>query len=71
MHNRPYVIVGKFCSMATETVTILEDINVEADDLKGEHTQTRELVLKGETRKVKVVVSLGKRAAVKGMFELQ
>ncbi|RCH85176.1 hypothetical protein CU097_003840 [Rhizopus azygosporus] len=66
VHNRPYVIVGKFCSMATETVTILEDINVEADDLKGEHTQTRELVLKGETRKVKVVVSLGKRAAVKG-----
>lgn len=71
MHNRPYVIVEKFCSMATETVTILEDINVEADGLKGEHTQARELVLTGETRKVKVIVSLGKRAAVKGMFELQ
>lgn len=59
----------KFCSTATERITILEDINVEKNGLDKEHNQTRELTLTGETRKVRVVIALGKRAAVKGIKE--
>ncbi|KAG1055118.1 hypothetical protein G6F43_002907 [Rhizopus delemar] len=66
VHNRPFVIMEKFCSTATERITILEDINVEKNGLDKEHNQTRELTLTGETRKVRVVIALGKRAAVKG-----
>ncbi|KAI9276242.1 hypothetical protein BY458DRAFT_554724 [Sporodiniella umbellata] len=66
VHNRPFIIMEKFCSTTTETVTILEDINVEANGLNEPYDQTRELALTGETRKVRVVINLGKCAAVKG-----
>lgn len=66
VHNRPYMIVEKLCSTATEIVTILEKINVESDHFKGEYSVSTELALTGESKKVKVIATLGKRAALKG-----
>lgn len=60
------MIVEKLCSTATEIVTILEKINVESDHFKGEYSVSTELALTGESKKVKVIATLGKRAALKG-----
>ncbi len=68
VRNRPYAIMEKFCSTTTETVTILEDINVESDELNREHHQIKEFALTKETDKVKVTITLKKRGAVKGIW---
>jgi hypothetical protein len=59
-------MLEKFCPTASSEVTILERINVEDADFIGEQKSEKELILTGETRKVKVSTVVGKRAAVKG-----
>ncbi|KAI9261987.1 hypothetical protein BY458DRAFT_515510 [Sporodiniella umbellata] len=66
VHIRPYMIMDKLCSTATETITILEKINVEADKYQGVYSETRELNVNNENKKAKVIAVLEKRAIVKG-----
>jgi hypothetical protein len=61
-----YLTLESFCPTASSEVTILEKINVEDADFIGEQKSKTELLLTGETRKVKVSTVVGKRAAVIG-----
>jgi hypothetical protein len=56
----------KLNASTTKAINILEDINVDSEEYKGDYKVEKEVYLTGEHRPVHVSTVIGKRAAVKG-----
>lgn len=64
--NKPYSFLQKLNASTTKSINILEDINVAAEEYKGEFKVEKKVYLSGEQRPVTVSTVIKKRAAVKG-----
>ncbi|CAO3699129.1 unnamed protein product [Rhizopus stolonifer] len=66
IYNGNFSLLKNVYPTARKSVAILEDINVESDRFNGPHTLTKDRALAGESRNVRVEMTLPRLAAVKG-----
>ncbi|RCI02359.1 hypothetical protein CU098_000500 [Rhizopus stolonifer] len=66
VYDKAFSFSDMFSPSTSIPINMLENINVESVEFAGEQKFERELILSGETRPVKVLTIVGKRAAVKG-----